>query len=54
MEIGVLSLDERIGQTASSETGYCCLLYVSEEAMYQCTTYIGHTACIALNSSNSR
>ncbi|WP_373123895.1 GtrA family protein, partial [Bacteroides caccae] len=23
-------------------------------AVYQCTTYIGHTACIVLNSSNSR
>ena len=33
---------------------YRCLLYVSQEAVYQCTTYNWYTAFIVLNSSNSR
>ena len=30
---------------------YCCILYVSEKAVYQCTEDIGYTACSILNSS---
>ncbi|MCI5451455.1 hypothetical protein MR532_06320, partial [bacterium] len=33
---------------------YRRLLYVSQKAVYQCTTYIRHTAESILNSSNSR
>ena len=33
---------------------HCCLLSVSKEAVHQCTKNYGYTACIVLNSSNSR
>ena len=33
---------------------HCCLLPVSQKAVYQCTKKLWHTTCFVLNSSNSR
>lgn len=33
---------------------HCCILYVSEKAVCQCTKNTGYTAYSILNSSNSR